>query len=29
MIVVHKDLQVRFATGKTIPGTRSFISFVQ
>ena len=24
MVVVRKDLQKRFATGKTIPGTRSF-----
>eukprot|EP00795_Rhopilema_esculentum_P005719 gene5719-10972_t len=27
VIVVCKDLQVRFATGKTIPGTRSFHFF--
>ena len=27
MVVVHKDLQERFATGKTIPGTRSFHFF--
>ena len=27
MVVVRKDLQERFATGKTIPGTRSFHFF--